>query len=352
MTKSPKEAPVIQPLSRRDFFGLAAGGLAASGLVAGGLALAETVAGGLVVSSSLCIHPTYAATPPLSLRVADQKGGIQAIMRAAGVLDDLPYAIKWSEFPAAAPLLEAVNANAVDMGFAGDAPTTFALAAGVRARIVGALRGNARATAVVVQPDSGIKGPEDLRGKRIATGRGSIGHYLILAAAEKYGWSDGDVKLAFLLPADAQAAFRSGAVDGWSTWNSYVAAAILTDQARVVLDGRGLMSGLGFLLATEEAIGEKRPLIEDFLKRQAIARRWSHAHLDESAHILATEVGIPDAVARLALDLEFPDTVPLDQSVLHDEQHTADLYTKAGIIPTALDTAARFDLSFNGAIIP
>ncbi len=41
------------------------------------------------------------------LRAGDQKGGLRALLEAAGELKDLSYDIKWTEFPAAAPLAEA-----------------------------------------------------------------------------------------------------------------------------------------------------------------------------------------------------------------------------------------------------
>ena len=91
------------------------------------------------------------AAADMVLRAGDQKGGTQSVMKAAGVLDGLPYRLEWSQFAAAAPLLEALNAGAVDLAFAGDAPTTFALAAGLPARIIAPIRtsgaGTARATA-------------------------------------------------------------------------------------------------------------------------------------------------------------------------------------------------------------
>src|ERR1700689_1180464 len=71
-----------------------------------------------------------AAQAQTILRVGDQKGNARAVLEAAGLLTDLPYEIKWSEFPAAAPLLEAASAGAIDAGTVGDAPFTFATAAG------------------------------------------------------------------------------------------------------------------------------------------------------------------------------------------------------------------------------
>lgn len=56
----------------------------------------------------------------LTLNVGDQKGGSEAILRAAGELDNLDYKIKWSTFTSGPPLLEAVNAKAVDIGGVGN----------------------------------------------------------------------------------------------------------------------------------------------------------------------------------------------------------------------------------------
>ncbi len=59
-----------------------------------------------------------------TLIVGDQKGNARAVMEASGVLKDVPYKIEWKEFAAAAPLLEALGAGALDSGLVGDAPFT------------------------------------------------------------------------------------------------------------------------------------------------------------------------------------------------------------------------------------
>ena len=60
------------------------------------------------------LAPAAFAQQRVLLRAGDQKGGLHALLDAAGELKHLPYDIKWSEFPAAAPLAEALNAGAVD----------------------------------------------------------------------------------------------------------------------------------------------------------------------------------------------------------------------------------------------
>ena len=60
------------------------------------------------------------AADTVTLRVGDQKGGNRSLLEIAGLARDLPYKIEWSEFPAAAPILEALNAGALDVGYTGD----------------------------------------------------------------------------------------------------------------------------------------------------------------------------------------------------------------------------------------
>ncbi|MFJ5723842.1 hypothetical protein [Streptomyces sp. NPDC093149] len=56
------------------------------------------------------------------LDVGDQKGGCEAIRHASGELDGLGRRITWSTSTSGPPLLEAVNAEAVDIGGVGNTP--------------------------------------------------------------------------------------------------------------------------------------------------------------------------------------------------------------------------------------
>ena len=285
------------------------------------------------------------------LRVGDQRGGVQSVMKAAGALEGIPYRVQWSQFAAAAPLLEALNADAVDTAFAGDAPVTFALASGVPGKIVAAIRGTGASTAIVVPDASPIRTAAQLRGKRVGTNRGSIGHALLLAVTERERWEDGAIKLANLLPSDAKAALAGGSVDAWSTWNTYVAQAVLNDGARVVIDGRdGLMTGLSFQVARPEAIAGKRAALHDYIGRVARARRWCLANPAAYARVLAAEIGVSEAIALRSITTDAATPVKLDDAVIGDEQRTADRYLAAKVIAQRLDAASAFDATFNSAL--
>lgn len=314
----------------------------------------ETVATRRAVLTGLATLPLLgraARAQTVALKAGDQKGGTEAVMKAAGALSGLPYQLEWKQFAAAAPLLEALNANAIDLAFAGDAPATFALAAGLPARIIAPTRATGASTAIVVQKESPIRTIADLRGRRIAANRGSIAHALVLAVAEREGWAEGDIKLANLLPSDAKMAFATGAVDAWGSWNTYIAQARLVDGARVIVDGgNGLLTGLSYLLATDRAIAERRAALVDFSRRLAAARRWAEQHRHEYAAVLAREIGVTPEVALLAYETDLPMPVPIDAAVISDQQKTADRYTKARIIPAHLDASRMFDPSFNEAL--
>lgn len=308
----------------------------------------------LVLGAGLALAAGWrgrAAEPGAVLRAGDQKGGLMSVMKAAGVLEGLPFRVEWNQFPAAAPVLEALNAGAVDLAYAGDAPATFSLAAGLPGRIVSVVRNTGAGTAVMVKPDSPMQGAADLRGRTVAANRGSIAHHLLLAITERQGWPAGSIKMTNLLPADAKSALAAGAVDAWASWGVYVAQAKLANGVRVVADGSGgVLPNLSYVVAIDTAIASRRPMLAEFCKRLAAARRWALAHPAEFAQVLAADIGVTEAVARLTFDTDATAPVAVDAAVVADEQRVADRYLAAGLVRTKLDAAKLFDASFNAAL--
>jgi len=285
-----------------------------------------------------------------TLRVGDQKGNSQAVMQAAGVLNDVPYKIEWKEFPAAAPLLEALSAGAIETGLVGDAPFTFAAASNVPVKAIAAVRQSQEGLAILVTEQSAVRSFEDLRGKKIATGRGSIGHQLILAALESRGWTASDVQIVFLAPSDAKVAYSQGSVDAWSTWEPYVSQEEVLFRSRRLITGEGLTPGIGFQVASPSAIRDKRPELEDFVRRLTAARAWSQDHVDGYAETWGRLMSIPAAVPLNWLRRAKIRIAPIDDGVVVDEQKTIDLYFRAGLIKQKLNAPDIVDRSFSEAI--
>ena len=231
-----------------------------------------------------------------------------------------------------APLLEALNAGAIDTGIVGDAPMIFAQAAGVPMKAIGAWRSDPVGTAIVVPAGSPIRSPADLKGKRIATGKGSIGHYLALVALESAGLTAADAEIVFLLPADAKAAFVSGLDRRLVELGPVHLAGPPGRRCRRGGRRRGITTGLGFQVANAEAIATKRAVLEEFLGRLAAARVWSLDHSDEFAASLSRLIGVPPAVGREWLSRARTQFVLIDDRVVADQQRTIDNYARFGVI--------------------
>src|SRR5215217_3524562 len=139
----------------------------------------------LSAAVGVAITASALAADTVTLRVGDQKGGNRSLLEISGYAKDLPYRIEWSEFPAAAPILEALNAGALDVGYTGDLSFLTVYAAGAPIKAIGGTRSNADTQAILVRNDSPIKIAADLKGKRLAGTRGGWGQFLIDATLEK-----------------------------------------------------------------------------------------------------------------------------------------------------------------------
>jgi sulfonate transport system substrate-binding protein len=288
------------------------------------------------------------------LVVGDQRGGIQALLKAAGELDNVPYTIDWALFPAASPLLEALGSGAIDLGGVGGAPFAFAYASGAPIKVVFATRAvtgfGGRSSAIIVRRDSPFRSLADLRGKSIATVRGSAGQNLALRLLEQQGIGFDEVKWIYLNNGEAKAALAAGSIDSWSTWGSYVGVALLEDHDRALADATALPAEAGFYAANDKAIANKRTQLADFLQRAARARRWALGHRDDYARVLAKETGIPFEVARLTVEGYLQRPITVDDSLRAEQRAILDRYRRAGVIPSAPDLAGAFDPSFNAAV--
>ncbi|NTZ63883.1 ABC transporter substrate-binding protein [Agrobacterium tumefaciens] len=291
-----------------------------------------------VLSATLALAATSALAQEGILRVGDQRGNARAVMEAAGVLKDVPYTVEWSEFPNAAPLLEALTADALDAGSVGDAPLTFATAKGIFAT---RYEGNA----IIVRNDASFASIKDLVGKKVAVVKGSAGHALLLSALKQAGLKSDAVEAVYLPPAEATLALNNGAVDAVSTWEPYVSFATLKTNDRILVDGKGFPS-LSYFIASDKAIGDKHDLLKDFVARNAEARAWGVAHPEEYSKIIAGLVKIPEDVALGKQKRELHAPQLIDDSVIKLQQNTIDLYFESGLTTKKLDAKDVLDDSF------
>lgn len=289
------------------------------------------------------------AADTVTLRVGDQKGGNRSLLEIAGLAKDLPYKIEWSEFPAAAPILEALNAGALDVGYTGDLSFLTVYATGAPIKAIGGTRSDARTQAILVRQDSAIKTAADLKGKRLAGTRGGWGQFLIDATLEKAGYKVDDATFAPLGPVDAKIALVAGSIDGWAVWEPYVSYATLKDKARVVAHGEGLTPTITFIVASDSAIATKRAAVQDLVQRLNKARLWSLHHLPEYAKNTAELTKLPEDVLLSAYTAQRTSPIVIDTNIVSEVQAASDRATRYGILSRTLDVGKAVDPRFTAA---
>ncbi|MFF3439141.1 ABC transporter substrate-binding protein [Streptosporangium sp. NPDC002721] len=225
----------------------------------------------------------------VTLRVGDQKGtGLQALLTAAGQLDDVKYKVTWSQFTSGPPLLEAINAGSLDFGAVGNAPPVFAASAGAKISIVAVSEKQVGGQAIVVPADSPIKAPADLRGKRVAVAKGSSSNFHLLAVLKKEGLSFEDIQPQYLQPPDALAALSSGKIDAWAIWDPYTAQAEVQTKARILIDGEGYANGFEFQITGRDTLADpaRTAALGDWVTRIRKAHKWANDNQDECAIVI------------------------------------------------------------------
>lgn len=272
------------------------------------------------------------------IRVGYQKYGTLVLLKGKGLLEQklkpLGYRVAWAEFPSGPPLLEALNAGAVDFGSAGEAPPIFAQAANPSNFLYVANEPPAPAgEAILVPKDSPIRTVADLRGKRIALNKGSNVHYLLVRALEQAGVPYEAVTPTFLSPADAAAAFARGAVDAWAIWDPFLASGERSTGARILADGTGLVPNRQFYLSTRAFSDANKAAVDALIGAIGEIDLWAKDNTDAVAAELAPSVGIPAPVLTVALKRQSYGVTPLDAAAVADQQRIADTFLKLGLLP-------------------
>ena len=289
-----------------------------------------------------------------TLVVGDQAGtGQQALLTAAGLLHKLPFTVKFADFTSGPPILEALSSGSLDIGGVGNAPPVFAAAGGAKIDIVETLRDGTRSAATLVPKGSSITSIQQLKGKKIAVAEGSSAEYHLLRVLEKAGLTPKDVTLENLQPAQALAAFSSGAVDAWDVWSPYIEQAEAQKGARILAGGSGFGTEYSYEVASKSAIANptKAKEIKQYLAVLNQAHRWVDSHSAAWAKTWAAATGLPQSIMRRAAADDSQTPVPVNASTTTSaEQGLVTAFSKAGLIPKDYSFAPYVSTAFNSTV--
>jgi aliphatic sulfonates family ABC transporter substrate-binding protein len=165
-----------------------------------------------------------AKSPPIKLNLGWQptmNGARYFVAQANRLFEQAGLEPNLIKFTAGPPFFSAFQSGSIDVGFMGFQPAVTAIAQGIPVKIIALESDSWNAEGLVVRQDSGIKTLADMRGKTIATKRGSSADTALRAGLHKAGLKDGDVQIVDVDVTALVPAFTKGDIHGgwyWEPW--------------------------------------------------------------------------------------------------------------------------------------
>lgn len=276
-------------------------------------------------------------------RIGWQKGGVFALAKNSGAIEKRlaprGITVTWAEFTSGPPLLEALGANALDFGSTGDVPPLFAQAAGGDLVYVAASPSSLDGSAILVKKDSPIQTLADLKGKKVAFKRGSSAHNFTVKALRSVGLTPEDVTPLDLGPPDAAPAFANNQIDAWVIWDPYYAIAAQDPDTRVLATTEGIVDSHGFYQANGAYAKENPTILAEVLDELRKVGDSAQADLNATAQAISASTGVPPEITRITLGRKGANLgaiLPLDDTIIAQQQALADEFYSLKIIPRAL----------------
>ncbi len=283
------------------------------------------------------------AAVPAEVRIGFQKGSaLLVLVRKQQVIErrlkPLGIGVKWVEFQFGPPMLEAMGAGAIDLGSVGDTPPVFAQAGG--SNLVYVAANPSAQHAVLVPPGSTVKTLADLKGRKVAFGKGSSAQNVAVKALAQAGLTLKDVEPLYLSPADATAAFNGGKLDAWVVWDPYYAIAEQHYKARVIADTSDKrLASASYYLAWREFATRYPAVLAAVLDEIGKLTAWAGQHRDELSAIAAEATGIDAKTWGIAFGRAEFTLGPVTPAHVAQQQQLADSFQQLGIIPKKINVS-------------
>jgi sulfonate transport system substrate-binding protein len=288
------------------------------------------------------------------VRIGFQKGSaIQVLAKKQGVIETRLKAlgaisVKWVEFQFGPPMLEALGAGAIDLGSVGDTPPVFAQAGG--SDLLYAAATPSAQHAVLVPKNSPIKAVAELKGKKVAFGKGSSAQNVTIKALATAGLTFQDIVPTYLSPADATAAFNGGNIDAWVVWDPYYAIAEERYGARVIADTTDKrLASASYYMASRDFATRYPATLSAVLDEIGKITVWSGQHRGELAALAAEATGIDAKSWSAAFARAEFSFGPVTDAHVAQQQQLADTFQALGIIPRKINVR---DIVWRGTAAP
>ena len=192
---------------------------------------------------------------------------------------------------------------------------------------------------IVVPQTSRIQQLRDLKGMTVAVAKGSSAHDLLVASLESVGLVYGDIKPAYLAPADAASAFAIGAVDAWAIWDPFLAITEITRKARRLSIEPSVARQNAFLLANRDFTTKYPQIVSALNDDVATAAVYTRGHHDAAVQLFSSATGVSIEAETLAVSRNDFTVVPVSDAIVRKQQDVADRFARIKLIPAPIKVA-------------
>jgi NitT/TauT family transport system substrate-binding protein len=260
------------------------------------------------------------------------------------------------QFNAGPSVIEALFAGEIDMSYIGPNPAIngYVQSEGEALRVIaGATSGGA---AFIVRPEAGIRTPDDLHGRTLATPQlgntqdVALRNYLIangLDTAER----GGDVEIVPTENSQILNLFRLGQIDGAWVPEPWASRLIVEGGGELFLDERDLWPDGDFvtahIIASPQLLAEHPEIVRDWLTAHVEVTQWTTDHPEEAQQLLNAEIArltgkpLEPQVLVLAWSRLRPTWDPIEASLLA----SAEAAYRAGFLQEEPDLSGIYDLT-------
>jgi sulfonate transport system substrate-binding protein len=301
---------------------------------------------------ALLVGSRHASAEAQKIRIAHSYiAAVPAVLREKGFLEKAlegrNIEVQWVTALGSNKTFEFLRGGSLDFGSSGGSAALVARANGNPVQVLSFVS-HGELMALATLPNSGIKTPADLKGKKVAATPGTEPYYLLLRGLEQYGLSVSDIKLVPLIHPDGRLALENGNVDAWAGLDPDLAKVELQRNAIRFYRNPEILSG-SVLIAREQFVKDNPELTTIVLRAHEEARKWIIDHPDETVAIISAGAKITPEEAKLLLGrLDF--TRPAITTSDYDKIGAfGDLLKKVGDIPASADVNALLGQLLNPA---
>lgn len=199
--------------------------------------------------------------------------------------------IKTTQISTGSNIVDAVASGDMDIGYVGITPAMQGISKGIPIKVVGAV--NLVGSGIVVEPNSKIKNPADLKGKKIATpGVSSIQQVLLLYELQKYNITPQEVNIISINVYNIPSTLAARKVDAYISYEPFVSMAPYRDIGEVMIYSNDILEDhpCCVIITREDFINSHPDELSKFLEIHQNSTEYVINHPNQTAEIITQEL--------------------------------------------------------------